>query len=154
MGKTVIDGRYALGQLIGADRFGEIYEAVQEKLDRKVSIKLLSSRNATAEVVSRFDTDAQALTKLHHPNIVFVEDHGIFETRPYLVTDALDGMTLEQRLEEEKRLAPDVAVPILLQIAQALEYAHQAGVLHLNLQPSQIIMKGERARVTDFGLLR
>jgi serine/threonine protein kinase len=153
MEKSIIDGRYRLGAVIGADRFGEVHEAVQVQLDRKVSIKILSSRTATPEIVARFPLGAAVLAKLHHPNIVFVDDYGVHEGRPYLVRDAIEGETLEQRLEERERFTPKEVVPILTQIADALDCAHQAGVQHLNLQPANVILTGERVRVLDMGLI-
>jgi serine/threonine protein kinase len=153
MEKTLIDGRYRLGAVIGADRFGEVHDAVQEQQNRRVSIKIFSSRVATDETVARFAAGAAVLSRLHHKNLVFVTDHGVHEGRPYLVRDAVDGETLEQRIEEHDRFPPAEVLPILIQIADALEAAHKVGIKHFNLQPACVIMDGPRARVADAGLV-
>lgn len=156
MAETLIEGRYRLGPIVSADGFGEVFEAVQVKLGRKVLIKMLApSSEVPEEATSRFTREATALSRLNHPSIVFVVDFGVFEGRPYLVREAVEGETLDQRLTAGATFSPEEALPILLHIAEALEHAHQSGVVHRDLRPENILLGADgRARVTDFGLVR
>jgi serine/threonine-protein kinase len=154
MGETLIDGRYELGGVLASDRFGEVYEAVQINLNRAVSIKILAAKEAGPEAIGRFRREAAVLARLHHPGIVFVIDFGVHDGRPYIVRDIAGGETLEERMAARGRFLPEDVVPILLQIAEALDHAHAAGVVHRDLEPRNIVFTEGRARVVDFGLAR
>lgn len=154
MSEQLIDGQFSLGSMIASDGTGEVYEGVQVKLNRKVSIKMLAAGQSD-EAVARFEREAEALARLNHPGIVFVVDFGVHEGRPYLVREAVTGETLEARLEAGQIFTPEEAVPILAQIASALEHAHQSNVVHRDLRPANILLHEDgRVRVTDFALAK
>jgi serine/threonine protein kinase len=153
-GVALIDDRYRLGAQIGADGSGEVFEAEQVRLGRKVTIKMLE-KGRSPDDVERFLREARVLAKLHHPGIVYIADFGVHEGRPYLVREGVGGRSLEDVLRDKGRLIPEAALMIMLQIAEALEHAHASGVVHRGLCPQNIQIDEEgRARITEFGVAR
>src|ERR1700736_1819815 len=112
--------------LIGQGGMGEVYHALDTKLNRSVAIKFLSDRVAAPEARRRFQLEAQAASSLNHPHIVTVHDVGEFDGRQYLVTEYIDGGTLRNWLQSQPRSWRDV-VDLLIGVADGLAAAHAAG---------------------------
>ena len=142
-----------LGQL-GAGGMGEVYRAHDTRLGRDVAIKVLSPHlAATPEVRARFEREARTISQLNHPHICTLFDVGHQEGVDYLVMELLEGQTLAHRLEK----GPLPVAEVLLlgtQIAEALDRAHRAGVVHRDLKPGNVMLTRAGAKLMDFGLAR
>ena len=137
---------------IGSGGMGTVWKARQLRLGRTVAVKFLSERlHESPESVQRFEREAQALARLHHPRIVAVHDFGRDEGRPYIVMEYVEGRALSGLLP----LPPERAREIALDVLDALAYAHAQGVIHRDVKPPNVIIDaGGRAKVTDFGIAR
>ena len=148
-------GGYEILAQIGAGGMGEVYRAHDAKLNRDVALKILPESFASdVERVARFRREAQVLASLNHPNIGHIygfEDAGISSA---LVLELIDGPTLADRIAEGPIALSD-ALPIAKQIAEALEAAHEQGVVHRDLKPANVKVKEDgTVKVLDFGLAK
>jgi eukaryotic-like serine/threonine-protein kinase len=153
IGKTL--GRYQIYEKIGGGGWGDVYRARDERLDRDVAIKVLTARALEADPSrKRFRKEAHVLSRLNHPNIATILDFDTQEGLDFLVMEYITGTTLQEMLSN-KRLSEKEIVQISLQIAAALEEAHQVGIVHRDLKPNNIIVtpKGQ-VKVLDFGLAK
>lgn len=151
-----LGGRYQIIGLIGKGGMALVYQALDVKTGRQVAIKVLKPEiSHDEEFVRRFDTEAKAASSLSHPNIVRVIGVGEEKGIRYMVQEFVDGSTLKDLIDSYGYLDWRVAVPIVLQIALAIEHAHQAGVVHRDIKPQNIMITPDRtALVTDFGIAR
>ena len=134
--------------------WGVVYRAHDSKLNRTVAIKFLSDAMCDAAARRRFQREAQMASRLNHPHILTVHDAGEFEGRQYLVTEYVDGGTLEDWVGSATRTWQQI-VQLLLGIADGLAAAHQAGILHRDIKPGNIfVAKNGYAKLADFGLAR
>jgi serine/threonine protein kinase len=151
----VID-RYTLVEKLGSGGMGEVYKGHHAALDTYRAVKILPphlSRNP--ELVERFLREAKRGAALLHPNIVRLEHLGEQDGLHYLVMDYITGRSLRQLIEDHGPLTAERAVRILVQVCRALTYAHQAGVVHRDVKPSNILVEESgRAVLTDFGIAR
>ncbi len=141
--------------LLGQGGMGAVYKARQPALDRSVALKVLPARNGPESgFAERFNREARALARLSHPNIVAVYDFGRVEGLHYFIMEFVDGVNLRQ-LERVRRLTPREALQIIPQICDALQYAHDEGVVHRDIKPENVLVdrKG-RVKVADFGLAK
>jgi Tol biopolymer transport system component len=147
-------GPYRLVALLGAGGMGEVYRAHDTRLGRDVAIKVLPAHlAATPEVRVRFEREARTISQLNHPHICTLFDVGHQDGVDYLVMELLEGETLAHRLE--KGALPVVEVLALgRQIAEALDRAHRAGVVHRDLKPGNVMLTKSGAKLMDFGLAR
>jgi eukaryotic-like serine/threonine-protein kinase len=148
-------GRYTVLEPIGSGGMGAVYRARDEKLERVVAIKILSPGLVTGEEARRrFRKEALALAKLSHPHIAAVYDVGEQDGVDYLVMECVPGQTLSATLKAG-RLSIERATSIILEIAGALEEAHEQGVIHRDLKPANVMItpKGH-AKVLDFGIAK
>jgi serine/threonine protein kinase/dienelactone hydrolase len=148
-------GRYTVIEPIGSGGMGAVYRARDEKLERVVAIKILSPGLVTGdEGRRRFRKEALALAKLSHPHIAAVYDVGEQDGVDYLVMECVPGQTLAAKLKNGPFPIED-ATSIVLEIAGALEEAHERGVIHRDLKPANVMItpKG-RAKVLDFGIAK
>ena len=159
--ERTIETRYRLERLVGRGGMGAVYEATDLRLHRKVAVKILTgSMFGNSEALRRFEREAQASARLHHPNIVTIHDYGLLSTEgAYLVMELVAGETLGARLKRERQLAPAAAADIFEQILDGLKSAHAAGVVHRDLKPENVLLSANetvRARVhlLDFGLAK
>ena len=145
--------RYKIIEKIGEGGMGEVYLAEDTELERQVALKFLPSQIAgDAEVLARFKSEAKAAAALQHPNIITVHEVGSHQGRDYIVMAYIPGKPLSQ-LIKEREVSIDQAIDVTLQLCDALEEAHKAGVIHRDLKPDNIIIDGRgRAHVLDFGL--
>lgn len=146
---------FRLLRRLGQGGMGVVYEAFDEKLQRKVALKRMRSEIAgEPRERSRFIKEARLVAGLRHPGIV--EIYSIVEDGDdlYLVFEYLPGQTLDLLLRQAGRLSPKEAVPVLRQVADALDYAHSQGVVHQDLKPGNVIVGSGRAKVMDFGIAR
>lgn len=165
----VIAGRYRLDSLLGDGGMGSVYRAYDLNLERVVALKLMHAHFARQEEFrTRLTREAKAVAQLDHPSIVRVYDFGDSDEGLYIAMEYLGGGSLRlflQRLQEQNRFLPlEQCLQIGAQIADALGYAHQHGVIHRDVKPGNIILKriddvaeGEppfRAVLTDFGLVK
>jgi predicted Ser/Thr protein kinase len=142
-------------RLLGAGGMGAVYQARQPALDRLVALKVLPPGSSHgASFPERFTREARALARLNHPNIVAVHEFGQAEALPYFIMEYVDGANLRQ-LEETGRLSPREALQIIPQICDALQYAHDEGVVHRDIKPENVLVdrKG-RVKIADFGLAK
>ena len=148
-------GRYAVLGPLGAGGMGVVYRAHDEKLQRAVAIKLLAPGMLTGDEARRhFRREALALAKLNHPNIAAVYDVGEQDGADYIVMECVSGESLAARLKSGA-LSVKECTAIALQIAEALQEAHEQGVVHRDLKPANVMLtlKGH-AKVLDFGLAK
>jgi len=142
-------------QLIGAGGMGAVYKARQPALDRLVALKILPPGDADGiNFAERFNREARALARLSHPNIVAVHEFGHVQDLHYFIMEYVDGVNLRQ-LEQKGRLSPREALQIIPQICDALQYAHDEGVVHRDIKPENVLVdrKG-RVKIADFGLAK
>jgi len=142
---TLVDGRMAT-----------VYEAVDTRLDRTVALKVMSPALAEdAEFIARFRREARAAAQLSHPHVVAVFDQGEADGVPYLAMEFVAGRTLRDVLRDYGALTPEQALTILDPMLEALAAAHNAGFVHRDVKPENILISDDgRVKVTDFGLAR
>jgi len=148
-------GQYEIAEQIGAGGMATVYKAYQPKLDRFVAIKLMHRNYAQeANFLSRFEREARIVARLDHAHIVPIYDYDDHNGQPYLVMKFIEGVTLKRVLNDGP-LYPDDVLKIITRVGEALQYAHEQGVLHRDIKPSNILldMRGE-PYLTDFGLAR
>jgi hypothetical protein len=149
-------GDYEVLERVGRGGFGVVYRARDPVLNVDVALKLIPvSPGVEDEVQERFAQEARAVARLDHPNIVRVRTAGWDPRGPFLVMDFAPGESLQHRLEREGPLPPVEAVAIARQLAEALDHAHEHGVVHRDVKPDNVIVTPDGlARLTDFGLAR
>ncbi len=149
-------GRYDLIQEISRGGMGVVYRANDRIRNRQVAVKiLLSGSSASDEELARFRREANAASRLSHPNIVRVLESGIEEGFPYLVMEFVEGRSLSEVLFEEGFLPVQRAGEILRDVGRAISVAHEQGFLHRDIKPGNILIDPTgRARLTDFGLAK
>ncbi|MEZ6151950.1 MAG: serine/threonine-protein kinase [Pirellulaceae bacterium] len=142
-------------ELIGRGGMGIVYKARQKHLSRLVALKILRTKcSHDPSLAERFSREARALARLSHPNIVGVHDFGQAGDRPYLIMEYVDGTHLRQMLEQ-KTLTPKAALAMVSPICDALQFAHEEGVVHRDIKPENILIdRRGRVRIADFGLAR
>jgi eukaryotic-like serine/threonine-protein kinase len=144
-------GPYHIGGVLGAGGFGEVYQALDERLNRTVAIKILPSTDAHGR--ARFEREAKAIAALQHPHICTLFDIGHEGDTDYLVLEYLEGETLARRLGRGA-LAVAETLAIAIEIADALDRGHQAGVVHRDLKPANITLTRSGVKLLDFGLAK
>jgi eukaryotic-like serine/threonine-protein kinase len=152
----VIAGRYELVELIGRGGMSTVWKAEDRLLDRTVAIKVLHEQlTSDEEYVERFRREARAVAQLSHPNIVTVIDRGEDEGRQYIVFEYVDGENLKQLVERSGPLPVRDALLLALQMARALSFAHDRGLVHRDVKPQNVLLNADgQAKMTDFGIAR
>jgi tRNA A-37 threonylcarbamoyl transferase component Bud32 len=142
-------------ELLGQGGMGAVYKARQPKLDRLVAVKILPPEWGKDPAFSeRFAREARALAKLTHPHIVAVHDFGETDGLFYLIMEYVDGANLRHLLQEG-RMKPSEALAVIPQICDALQYAHEEGVVHRDIKPENILLDSKgRVKIADFGLAK
>ena len=155
IGKSL--GRYHILEQLGEGGMAVVYKAFDTRLETEVAVKIIRTENilpkALPRTLKRFEREAKALAKLTHPNIVKVSDYGDFEGMPYLVMPYLPGGTLKAKMG--KPMDWQEAVPLLLPIANALEYAHEEKLIHRDVKPANILLTDKKQpMLSDFGVAK
>ncbi|MEY4508267.1 MAG: hypothetical protein RLZZ450_389 [Pseudomonadota bacterium] len=151
---TLLDGRYKLGELLGAGGMSMVYEAEDHRLLRSVAIKVIRGRSSH-ELVERLFREAKAASRADHPAVITVYAYGSDATTglDYLVLERLRGSDLAARIREQRRLPIDLVTRIGIEAADALSAVHAAGVVHRDLKPANIFLARRGMRVDEVKLL-
>jgi len=158
--KRLLSARYRLERRLGRGGMGTVYKATDTFLERAVAVKLIrEDLVASSDAAERFRREAKAAASFAHPNLVTVHDFGVdSDTRVFLVMELLEGFTLRQLLERQKRFAPQQILQILGGVCAGLEAAHENGLIHRDLKPENIFVAqsggGEVVKILDFGLAK
>lgn len=148
-------GEYEVLRFLGKGGMGEVYLARDPSLDRMIALKLLLPDFTGDEArVSRFVREAKAVSALNHPNIITIHEIGEADGRRYIATEFIEGQTLRRQLSARQLKMSD-KVEIVLQIAQALDAAHNAGIIHRDIKPENVMVRPDGlVKVLDFGLAK
>ena len=151
---TLLDDRYQMMEVIGRGGMAVIYKALDTRLNRYVAIKVLREDIATdPELLADFTSEAQAIAKLTHPNIVAVYDVVSSPDADYIVMELIEGITLKQYILRRGALSWKEALHFSTQIAKALAHAHSKGIIHRDIKPQNVmILKDANIKVADFGI--
>jgi serine/threonine-protein kinase len=148
--------RYELEELVGTGGMSSVYKAHDKLLERHVALKILHEQyTRDDDFVERFKREARAVARLSHPNIVTVIDRGEDGGKEFIVFEYIDGENLKERLVRSGRMPVQDALELTLQVARALAFAHEHGLVHRDVKPQNVLLNGDgRAKVTDFGIAR
>jgi len=159
--------KYEIREEIGRGGMATVYRALDRRLGREVAVKVIHPHlRESLEVASRFRTEAQAVAKLRHPNIVEVYDvSGVDEPEQYLVVELVRGTTLRHLLQDQGPMPPEIAAAIAVELLEALAHAHACGVVHRDLKPENVLIEHRSApwaergsrisvKLTDFGIAK
>src|SRR5689334_15306055 len=154
LGQTI--GNYVVKQKLGEGGMGSVYLAEHPAIGKKVALKVLHAEfAANQEVVSRFFNEARAVNDIQHPNIIDIVDYGVLAAGPagdqmvYFIMEFLPGISLSELIRRESPLAPERALGIAIQVADALSASHKCGIIHRDLKPDNIML-AQRGRERDF----
>jgi serine/threonine protein kinase len=141
--------------LIGRGGMGSVYKARQRSLDRLVALKILHERfSRDPQFMERFTREARALARLNHPNIVSLHDFGEVNGRLYLLMEFVDGPNLREVIQS-RAMKPAEALAVVPKLCDALQYAHEEGIIHRDIKPENVLMdKRGRVKIADFGLAK
>ena len=148
-------GRYRLEEQVGQGGMAVVWRGWDTQLRRTVAVKVLHAHlHSREEIRKRFDREAHAVARLHHPYILDVYDFSGPQAQPsYLVTEFIRGQTLRAFADEHPFDPPELAAACLLPIAEALQHAHAAGVIHRDLKPENVMVRDDGVvKLTDFGI--
>ena len=154
--QKVLSDRYELGGVLGRGGMAEVYVGTDRVLGRRVAVKILADRFARdSSFVARFRREAQSAAALNHPNVVSVFDTGSDNGTHFIVMEYVQGKTLSEILRDGSALMPERAVEIAEGVAEALAFAHRAGIVHRDVKPGNIMLTptGD-VKVMDFGIAR
>jgi serine/threonine-protein kinase len=149
-------GRYRVLDFLGQGAMGVVYRGRDEALDRDVALKLMSlAHGADPEARGRFQREARAAARLQHPNIVTIYELGDHEGSPFIAMELLEGIDLQRAIEGGLRPDPRRTLPIVLQLLAGLVHAHENGIVHRDVKPSNVFLPSKRpAKIMDFGVAR
>lgn len=150
----LLSGRYKIVQSLGEGGMADVYLAVDTIINREVAIKILRGELSHDPVtLLRFQREANAASKLNHPNVVQVYDVGNYEDRHYIVMEYIRGRTLKQLIQMRGALHKEEAVSIMKQLISAICEAHQHNIIHRDIKPQNILVKDDgTVKITDFGI--
>ncbi len=152
--RDALADRYRLDRQVGAGGMATVYLAEDLKHRRKVALKVLRPELAASLGPARFVREIEIAAQLQHPHILPLLDSGEVEGFVYYVMPFVDGMSLRERLQKEGELPLTDAVRLVRDVADALSYAHQHGVVHRDIKPENVMLSGRHALVTDFGVAK
>src|SRR6202000_1079723 len=156
----LLGGRYELDGVVGRGGMAEVYRARDIRLDRVVAIKTLRTDLARDQIFqARFPREAQSAASLNHPSIVAVYDTGEDMASgvpvPYIVMEYVDGRTVRDLLQDGHRLLPERTLEIIDGVLRALDYSHQAGIVHRDIKPGNVMVtRNGDVKVIDFAIDR
>ncbi|HEY7090998.1 MAG TPA: serine/threonine-protein kinase, partial [Tepidisphaeraceae bacterium] len=154
---TIVGGRYKLLQQIGEGGFGVVFMAQQdEPVRRNVALKIIKLGMDTIQVVTRFEAERQALAIMDHPGIAKVFDGGSTETgRPFFVMELVKGVPITSYCDKNHLSIPE-RLDLFIQVCQAMQHAHQKGLIHRDVKPSNVLVSTQddrpAAKIIDFGI--
>ncbi len=151
---AALGSQYQIESELPAGGMSRVFLARDTALDRRVVIKVLAPDRAGVLSTERFRKEALLAASLQHPHIVPILAAGAVDDVPYLVMPFVAGLSLRQRLESTGALPLRDAVRILLDVARACAYAHEHGIVHRDIKPDNVLMSGDAAMITDFGVAR
>ena len=151
-----LDGRYEIQELIGVGGMAMVYKAHDNIDDKTVAIKILKDEFlGNEEFIRRFKNESKAIAVLSHPNIVKVYDVSFGDRIQYIVMEYIDGITLKEYIGQQNVIPWKEAVHFTVQILQALQHAHEKGIVHRDVKPQNImLLQDGTIKVTDFGIAR
>ena len=148
-------GRYRVLRLLGRGAMGVVYRARDDGLERDVALKVMAMGDATAEGRERFLREARSVARLQHPNIVIIYELGEHDGAPFMAMELLEGLDLQRAIAAGLRPDPRVTLPIVMQVLAGLGHAHEHGIVHRDVKPSNVFLpRGRPAKVMDFGVAR
>jgi serine/threonine protein kinase len=152
VGRTI--SHYRVLSLLGAGGMGEVYLALDPRLDRTVALKILPEElSADADLMQRFRREAKAASALNHPNVATIYDVGESDGIPFIVMEHVEGETLLARIS--RRMTPPEVVDIAVQAADALDLAHAKGITHRDIKPANLMLTHHgNVKVLDFGVAK
>ncbi len=156
MEDAVFNGRYRIIEKVGGGGMADVYRAEDQVLGRTVALKILHKQFASDEgFLERFRREARAAAKLTHPNIVSIYDVGEEGGVHFIVMEYVHGMTLKKLIQKDAPLSTEKVVHIAMQIAKAMEFAHDHEIIHRDIKPQNVIITDDgEIKVTDFGIAR
>ena len=152
-------GRYNIERTLGKGAMGVVYEGLDPRLGRRVAIKTILKSHLDEDTAKdysmRFVREAQAVARLNHPNIVQVYDFGEEGDIAYLVMEFIKGKELKTFFDANERFDLKEAVRIMCELCDALDFAHNAGIIHRDIKPANVMLDAQaRTKLTDFGVAR
>ena len=152
----IVNERYRIEKTLGEGGMGIVYLGRDLMLERFVALKeIRASLPSYDKYIERIKKEAKALARLQHPNIVTVHDLIQYRNNWYIVMEYVEGVTLDKKLEQAGALPDQEATPIFKQILKALAHAHQAGIIHRDIKPGNVMIKSDgQVKVMDFGLAK
>jgi serine/threonine-protein kinase len=153
---SALGGRYRLDERIGVGGMGEVWRATDEVLGRTVAVKVvLPSLLGEPDFVRRFLAEARAMASVNHPGVVAIHDYRSDATGAFLVMEYVEGEALSHTLGRLGRLAPAATMELIAQAADALQAAHDRGIVHRDVKPANLLIRTDGTLVlTDFGIAR
>ncbi|CAN5326357.1 hypothetical protein BH11PLA2_BH11PLA2_01170 [soil metagenome] len=155
---TIIADRYKLLEVIGEGGMGSVWRAQQsEPVKRQVAVKLIKAGMDSKQVLARFEAERQALAMMDHPNIAKVLDGGLHDHRPYFVMELVKGVPITEYCDARK-LTPKERLELFVPVCQAIQHAHQKGIIHRDIKPSNVLVAlyddKPVPKVIDFGVAK
>jgi eukaryotic-like serine/threonine-protein kinase len=148
-------GRYRVLGPLGQGAMGVVYRGRDEGLERDVALKVLREHTASEDARARFLREARAAARLQHPNIVTIYELGEHLGAPFMAMELLEGVDLQRAIEGGLRPNPRVTLPIVLQLLAGLDHAHDHGIVHRDVKPSNVFLpRGRPVKIMDFGVAR
>src|ERR1700733_9470795 len=157
----IVGGSYEVASFIGAGGMGNVYRVRHTIMQTEYALKTLSAEKVTEIAWRRFQNEAQAISRMNHPNVVAIYNLGFDQDRlPYYVMDLLAGKTLADIIREKGRLETNETLSMFIEVCAGIGYAHKKGIVHRDIKPPNIVLMdkpdptGAGIKIVDFGIAK